>query len=66
MAYVVRREPSRVQSERLVEALTEAGVPAELFAAEGKTHATINREFGMAGDAVTEAAWAWLQGILSQ
>lgn len=63
VAYVVRREPSRVQSERLVEILTEAGVPAELFAAEGKTHATINQGFGVAGDAVTGAVWAWLQGL---
>lgn len=63
VAYVVRREPSRIQSERLVEALTEADVPATLFAAEGKSHATINQEFGMAGDAVTTAAWGWLQKL---
>jgi arylformamidase len=61
ITYVVRREPSRVQSERLATALTEAGVPATLFPAVGKSHASINQEFGLAGDAVTDAAWAWLQ-----
>lgn len=58
--YVVRRDPSRLQSERLAGALEAAGVPFELFPADDKTHMTINQEFGQRGDAVTEAAWAWL------
>lgn len=59
--YVVRRAPSRLQSERLGELLTDAGVAAKVMGAEGKTHATLNRELGLEGDEPTQWVWGFIQ-----
>ncbi|MDG3007752.1 family 16 glycoside hydrolase [Paludisphaera mucosa] len=48
------------QSNRLVEALKGAGVPATAFPAEGKDHGTINADLGAPGDAATKAVFAFL------
>ena len=61
--YVASRRESRLQSERFAMALTDAGVSARVVPTEGKTHATINREFGLAGDKPTEAAMEFLARI---
>lgn len=51
--HVAERRDSRLQSQALAERLNSVGSPAKVVAAEGKNHATINREFGAEGDAVT-------------
>lgn len=54
------------QSQRLANALREAGVPAKAHPAEGKTHATINSELGKAGDGPTRELDAFLEGVLKK
>ena len=52
--YVADREASRAQSNQLAEALQAQGGVAEVHAAVGKTHGTLNREFGPPGDVPTQ------------
>jgi arylformamidase len=52
--YVADRDASRLQSTNLAEALRARGGVAEVYAAAGKTHATLNREFGLASDVPTQ------------
>jgi arylformamidase len=54
------------QSERLVTALREAGVPARAYPAEGKTHATINSELGLADDRPTREVFDFLGEVLTK
>ena len=63
--YVADRAPSREQSQGLAAALKEGGGTAATFAAEDKTHATINREFGEAEDPPTAKALEFLQQQLA-
>lgn len=58
--HVAERRDSRLQSEALAERLNSVGTAAKVVAAQGKTHATINREFGAADDAVTVAVLEFL------
>lgn len=53
--YVASRPDSKNQSTLLGDALTKAGVRAEVVPCEDKNHMTINREIGVAGDPPTEA-----------
>lgn len=48
--YVASRQDSAAQSQALADALTRAGSQAEVVAAPGETHMTINRSFGVVGD----------------
>ena len=48
------REAAVAESEELAGLLKAAGVPVWTYLAEGKTHASINREIGQKGDDVTE------------
>jgi acetyl esterase/lipase len=57
--HVAGREASRRQSEALAAAIRQHGGSARVMAASGKTHATINREFGQPGDAVTREVLAF-------
>ena len=50
------------ESEGLAARLREAGVAAQVVPAEGKTHATINRELGEPDDAPTGAVFEFLRG----
>ncbi|QEH33455.1 Carboxylesterase [Aquisphaera giovannonii] len=59
--HVADRPDSRMQSLSLAERLRASGVPAEVIPAEGKTHMTINRELGRAGDPPTDAVFAFLR-----
>lgn len=54
--HVARRQDSAEQSRALAEALRRVGGRAEVIAAPGDSHADINREFGVAGDAEGERA----------
>jgi acetyl esterase/lipase len=53
-----------VQSQRLVEALTAAGVPAKAYAAEGKNHTTLDAELGLPNDKATAELFEFLDGVL--
>jgi acetyl esterase/lipase len=64
--HVARRADSRAQSEALGTKLREAGGEARVIAAEGKTHATINRELGHTGDKPTEEVFAFLKRIATK
>lgn len=61
--YVAHRDDAKVQAERLAAALREAGGQAEIFAAEGHTHRSINVQFGTPGEAVTEHSFTWLGAL---
>lgn len=58
--HVASRPDSGRQSRALAEKLVAAGGQAEAVPCEGKTHATINREFGLGEDAPTKAAMEFI------
>jgi len=58
--HVATRLASRIQSERLANALRDADVEARVEPAHDKTHATLNRELGLAGDKPTEQVFEFL------
>lgn len=58
--HVASRRDGKIQSEELGKKLTDAGVSAQVIAAEDKTHATINREIGNAGDVPTKHIFVFL------
>jgi hypothetical protein len=60
--HVAGRRDSQAQSEGLAARLPEAGVEARVVPAEGKTHVTINREFGEPDDAPTGAVFGFPGG----
>ena len=60
----VEDEQRKEQSEAYYHALGKAKIMTQLVPAPTKTHAQINREFGIAGDPVTEACFAFLTKIL--
>jgi acetyl esterase/lipase len=60
--HVASRRDSKAQSEGLAARLREAGVEAKVVPAEGKTHATINRELGEPDDAPTGVVFEFLRG----
>ena len=64
--HVASREASRRQSQGLADAITRAGGSAKVVAAEGKTHASINQEFGKSGDVVTGEVLAFVAGLAGQ
>lgn len=59
--YVASRPDSRRQSQRLAERLNAVGVEARAVPAEGKTHATINRELGLPDDEPTREVFEFLE-----
>lgn len=60
--HVARRRDSTEQSRALAEALVRAGGRADVVAAPGDSHMTINRDFGLAGDAEGEHAARFIRG----
>jgi len=63
----VRDHPeTRAQSQRLVETLREAGVPATAYPAAGKNHITINADLGLPNDPPTQAVLAFLGTVLKR
>lgn len=58
--HVARRRDSKAQSDGLAAKLKEAGVEATVVPAEGKTHATINRELGLPDDGPTQVVFRFL------
>jgi arylformamidase len=59
--HVASRRDSKAQSDGLATALREAGVESKVVPAEGKTHATINRELGQPDDVPTQAVFDFLR-----
>lgn len=57
---VERRTDAREQSEALAAALKAGGTPAEVLPQAGKSHMTLNRELGDAGDPSTAVVDAFL------
>jgi acetyl esterase/lipase len=55
---------TRTQAERFVGALREAGIQASAFAAEGKTHTTINADLGQPDDPATVALFEFVDHAL--
>lgn len=61
--HVAGREASRRQAEALAAAIRQHGGSARVVAASGKSHATINRELGQAGDKVTAEVLDFVAGV---
>ncbi len=64
--HVADRPETKAQSHWLADKLKEAGVPAQVVAAEGTTHGTINANLGKSGDRPTEEMWKFLNGALKK
>lgn len=60
--HVAARPDARRQSEGLADALRIAGGSAEVVAAPGETHRSINVDFGKPGDPEGERAAGWIRG----
>ncbi|QDT91218.1 alpha/beta hydrolase [Gimesia algae] len=58
--HVARRADSRKQSEAFARILQENKIKAEVIAAPGKTHLTINREIGLPDDLPTQKIFGFL------
>jgi hypothetical protein len=46
--------------------LQQARVPAQIHAAEGKNHATINNDLGKSGDRPTQEMFGFLDNVLKK
>jgi acetyl esterase/lipase len=58
-------KPGRSEiTELFADALEKAGISATLFPAVEKTHGQVNSQFGLPGNALTEATFEWLKKIL--
>ncbi|HEV3440531.1 MAG TPA: alpha/beta hydrolase [Gemmata sp.] len=64
--HVADHPETKLQSQRLAKALKEAGVSAQAYPAEGKTHDTINSELGLPNDKPTQAMFEFLDGLLKK
>jgi acetyl esterase/lipase len=62
--HVAGHPETTAQSQRLVMALGEAGVPARAYAAEGKDHVTLNDDLGTPGDEASKHLFAFMRGCL--
>jgi acetyl esterase/lipase len=64
--HVAEHPETKMQSERLVKALQEAGVSAKAYPAEGKNHNTLNNDLGLADDRPTQEMFAFLSTVLKK
>ena len=64
--HVADRADTKAQSEWFADKLKAAGVPARVYAAEGKTHGTINADLGLPDDKPTKALFEFLDGVLKK
>jgi arylformamidase len=64
--HVADHPETKMQSQRLAEALREAGVPAKVYPAEGKTHETINADLGQPDDKPSGAMFDFVDGVLKK
>ncbi len=64
--HVADRPGAKVQSDAFATALRGADVDATVFAADNKTHTTINSELGQADDLPTKALFEFLDRALKE
>lgn len=64
--YVAERRASQLQAESLVSAIRATGSTAEIHAAAGESHSSINRGFGEPGDATTEKTFSFLSRVMAE
>jgi acetyl esterase/lipase len=64
--HVADRPDTKAQSQHFADKLREAGVPAQVVAAEGKTHGTINSDLGKPADPPTLAIYKFLEDVMQQ
>jgi len=64
--HVADHPETKGQSERLVKALSDVGLSAKAFPAEGKTHTTINSELGLPDDKPTKVMFDFIAAILKK
>jgi acetyl esterase/lipase len=64
--HVADRPETKAQSHWLADKLKEAGVPAQVVAAEGTTHGTINANLGLPKDRPTQEMFEFLNKALKK
>lgn len=64
--HVADRPDTKAQSHWFADKLNAAGISAQVVAAEGKTHGTINSDLGLPDDKPTQALWDFLAGVLKK
>ncbi len=64
--HVAEHPETKLQSQRLVKALQQAGISARAYPAQGKTHTTLNDDLGLSGDRPTQEMFAFLGGVLKK
>jgi acetyl esterase/lipase len=64
--HVADRSETKAQSHWLADKLKEAGVPAQVVAAEGTTHGTINSNLGLPKDRPTQEMFDFLNKALKK
>jgi acetyl esterase/lipase len=64
--HVAGHPETKAQSQRLVKALVEAGVPATAYPAAGKNHTTINADLGLPDDGPTREILTFLGAVLNR
>jgi acetyl esterase/lipase len=64
--HVADHPETKGQSQRLLQALQQAGVPGQIHPAEGKNHTTINNDLGLAGDRPSQEMFAFLSAVLKK
>lgn len=66
VVYSGERLDAKGESERFAEALRAAGGSADLVRAEGKDHAAVNRDVGVAGDPMSEAIDRFIASVVDR
>jgi arylformamidase len=64
--HVADHPETKMQSQRLVKVLQEAGISAKAYPAEGTNHTTINNDLGLSGDRPTQEMWEFLSAVLKK
>ena len=64
--HVADHPETKAQSQRLVKALVEAGIPATAYPAAGKNHTTINADLGLPDDGPTREILTFLGSVLNR
>jgi arylformamidase len=54
---------TKIQAEILAKSLTEAGVPVQVYAGEGKTHATLDTDLGLPADRPTQVLFEFVAAL---
>jgi acetyl esterase/lipase len=62
--HVADHPETKAQSQRLAKALTESGVSAKAYPAEGKNHGSINADLGVPDDKPTKELFEFVDGVL--